>query len=89
MRKTVNSQESWDSFRGKLSISKRNAKIENYQLILNKRNNIYSVKFDLIDKDPGEFTIYHYRNCFSCASKEGNKIHISKSTVTQWQQYES
>ncbi|MGE7763314.1 hypothetical protein [Peribacillus sp. NPDC097895] len=86
--KTVNSQESWESFRGKLNISKRKVKIENFQLILDKKNNIYSVKFDLVDKDPGEYTIYHYRNCFSCASKEDNKIEISKSTVTQWQQYE-
>ena len=86
---TVNSKESWKLFRNELNISKENAKIENFQLILDKKNNIYSIKFDLVDKDNDEFTIYHYSNCFSCESKEGNKINISKSKVNEWIQYDN
>lgn len=86
---TVNSKESWKLFRNELNISKENTKIENFQLILDKKNNIYSIKFDLVVKDNDEFTIYHYRNCFSCESKEENKINISKNKVNSWLQYDN
>ena len=86
---TVNSKESWKLFRNELNISKENSKIENFQLILDEKNNIYSIKFDLVDKDNDEFTIYHYSNCFSCESKEENKINISKSKVNEWLQYDN
>ncbi|WP_141432465.1 hypothetical protein [Bacillus sp. 03113] len=85
---TVNSKESWKLFRKELNISKENTKIENFQLILDKDNKIYSVKFDLVDKDNDKFTIYHYTNCFSCELKEENKINISKSIVSEWLQYD-
>jgi hypothetical protein len=85
----VNSKESWKLFRNELNISKENTKIENFQLILDKKNNIYSIKFDLVVKDNDEFTIYHYRNCFSCESKEENKINISKNKVNEWLQYDN
>ena len=85
---TVNNKESWKIFRNELNISKKNSKIENFQLILDNNNNIYSVNFDLVDKNNGEYTIYQYSNCFSCKSKEENKVNISKSTVTEWLQYE-
>ena len=84
----VNIEESWKLFRNELNISKENTKIENFQLILDKKNNIYSIKFDLVDKDNDELTIYHYSNCFSCESKEENKINISKSKVNKWLQYD-
>jgi hypothetical protein len=86
---TVNSKESWKLFRNELNISKENTKIENFQLILDKKNNIYSIKFDLVVKDNDEFIIYHYRNCFSCESKEENKINISKNKVNGWLQYDN
>ena len=86
---TVNSKESWKLFRNELNISKENTKIESFQLILDKKNNIYSIKFDLVDKDNDEFIIYHYRYCFSCESKEENEINISKSKVNEWLQYDN
>lgn len=39
----VNSKESWGLFSEELRISKENAKIENFQLILDKKNKIYSL----------------------------------------------
>ncbi|CEG27207.1 hypothetical protein [Bacillus sp. B-jedd] len=81
---TVNSKESWKLFRNELNISKLNTKVEDFQLILDERNNIYSIKFDLVDKDNDEFTIYHYKE-----SKEENRINISKSNVKEWLQYDN
>ena len=86
---TVNIEESWKLFRDELNISKENSKIEDFQLILDEKNNIYSITFDLVDKDNDEFTIYHYHNCFACESKEENKINISKSKVNEWLQYDN
>jgi hypothetical protein len=85
---TVNSKESWSLFGKELKISAKYAKIENFQLILDKNNSIYSVKFDLVDKDNDKFKVYHYSNCFSCELKKENQVHISKSTVSEWLQYD-
>ncbi|WP_428910726.1 hypothetical protein [Niallia sp. Krafla_26] len=85
---TVNIKDSWTLFRNELNISKENSKIENFQLILDEKNNIYSIKFDLVDKDNEEFTIYHYSNCYACELKEENKINISKNKVNEWLQYD-
>ncbi|MDR6123448.1 hypothetical protein QFZ87_003045 [Bacillus sp. SLBN-46] len=85
---TVNSKESWRLFREELKVSKENAKIEDFQLILDKNNRIYSVRFDLVDKDDDTFKVFHYSNCFSCELKEENQIHISKNTVSEWLQYD-
>jgi hypothetical protein len=84
----VNSKESWRLFREELKVSKENAKIEDFQLILDKNNRIYSVRFDLVDKDDDTFKVFHYSNCFSCELKEENQIHISKNTVSEWLQYD-
>lgn len=85
---TVNSKESWRHFGKELKISEKYAKIEDFQLILDKNNSIYSVKFDLVDKDKDTFKVYHYSNCFSCELKEEKQVHISKSTVREWLQYD-
>ena len=85
---TVNSKESWRLFRKELKVSKENAKIEDFQLILDKNNRIYSVRFDLVDKDDDTFKMFHYSNCFSCELKEENQVHISKNTVSEWIQYD-
>jgi hypothetical protein len=85
---TVNSKESWRLFREELKVSKENSKIEDFQLILDKNNRIYSVRFDLVDKEDDTFKVFHYSNCFSCEIKEENQIHISKNTVSEWLQYD-
>ncbi|WML55985.1 hypothetical protein [Neobacillus sp. PS2-9] len=84
----VNSKESWRLFKEELKVSNENAKIEDFQLILDKNNRIYSVRFDLVDKDDDTFKVFHYSNCFSCELKEENQIHISKNTVSEWLQYD-
>ncbi|RHW43367.1 hypothetical protein D1B31_01500 [Neobacillus notoginsengisoli] len=81
---TVNNKESWELFRSELSISKENSKIENFHLILDKKNTIYSIQFDLVDKDDDQYTIYHYSE-----SKEENNINISKSKANEWLQYDN
>ncbi|WP_162144778.1 hypothetical protein [Peribacillus kribbensis] len=86
---SVNSTESWRHFRKELNLSQENVRIQNFQLILDKNNKIYSVKFDLADKkDTGKITVYHYSNCFSCDTKEENRVNISKNSVREWKQYD-
>jgi hypothetical protein len=85
---SVNSKESWSLFRKELKVSTENAKIEDFQLILDKNNRIYSVRFDLVDKDDDTFKVFHYSNCFACELKEENQVHISKNTVSEWLQYD-
>jgi hypothetical protein len=83
----VNNKESWRLFSKELKVSERKAKIQDFQLILDKQNRIYSIRFDLVDKNKDTFTVYHYSHCFSCEIKEENQVQISKSTVSEWLQY--
>jgi hypothetical protein len=85
---TINSVDSWRQFREELTISKKNAKLENFKLILDKNLNIYSVVFDVIDKEKDQFIVYHYRTCYSCKEEEENKINISKQTIKERLQYD-
>lgn len=85
---TISNKNSWRLFREELKVSRRNTKIEDFQLILDKNNKIYSVKFDLVDKDKDKFIVYHYSSCFSCEINEENKVSISKSTAREWLQYD-
>lgn len=79
---TVNSKESWELFRKELHLSKLTTKVENFELILDKKNHVYSVQFDLVDKEKDGFVIYRYNQL-----KEENKVSISKSNVNKWTQY--
>jgi hypothetical protein len=83
----VSNKKNWKLFQKELKVSKENTKIENFQLILDKKNHIYSVNFDLVDKVNDKFNVYHYIYCFSCELKEEKKVSISKSTAKEWLQY--
>lgn len=85
---SVNNNNSWEKFREEIGISESNSKIENFKLIVDKNNNIYSVKFDIVDKVNGEFEIYRYENCFSCELEEENQVRINRLTTDKYNRYE-
>ncbi|MFT8323083.1 MAG: hypothetical protein ABF649_19625 [Bacillus sp. (in: firmicutes)] len=84
---TVNNVDSWHQFREKLTIT-NNAKLENFKLTLDKNQTIYSVVFDVIDKEKDYFIVYHYRTCYSCEEEEDNKVSISKQKIKEKVQYD-
>ncbi|MGJ7912497.1 hypothetical protein [Neobacillus sp. LXY-1] len=84
---SVNSVKSWKKFSEELKISEKGTKIEDFQLILDKNNHIYSVKFELVEKVNDKFTVLQYSHCYSCETEGENRVYISKSTSDEWLQY--
>ena len=74
----LNNNDSWKDFKENLNISEYNARIGNFQLIIEDNKKIYSVQFDIIDHSEGKITHYWYRNCYSCKHREENKPVITK-----------
>ncbi|WP_409294098.1 hypothetical protein V1498_12730 [Peribacillus sp. SCS-26] len=57
---SVKLAEKWKEVKNEQDINK-NAKIENFQMLLDKNSRIESVKFNIIEKRGDSFTIYRYR----------------------------
>jgi hypothetical protein len=76
----------WQNFRKKIGISGTNANVENFQLILDSKDNIYSMKVDIIDYSEDKYKIYHYDHCFSCENYD-KKSFTSKKNVDEWFPY--
>lgn len=81
--KDINNTESWESFKKEINIT--NAQIEDFQMILDDKNHIYSVKLNLVKKNNDTYTLHRYDKCNSCELPEENEVFIRKNKVSEWE----
>lgn len=83
----IDTYKSWENFANEMDISKRNSKIQDFELVVSKNNKIHSLKFNVIEESTKGFFLYQYKQCITCETKEENKVTIVKDSVDSWSGY--